>query len=339
MRRRRFLAATAIFLSGCLSNRAGAPGTSNESPGSTETTRTTANTPGTSGDRTGTPGGTPETPYTPVGSTGHFGVSPNRSDCPDHRDCVRVICAGEVDPAETPLLLGADPTEGSLPAATFEFTLSNDTDATFKTNFYDWAVSKRVDGQWYRIAPRIVLQPLMSVDPGGSHTWRLSVDNSQLDGRPLEDPSATEEVDIAGLGGGEYAFTTSGWFGEGNHDRQIGLAARFSLSGDPVELVPTDGVTETVRDGDTFVVHTGDGPGGERFTGFALERTDADPDRTLIAEQAIRDRWLRNTLPYFEDGIDTVRLADPSGGFPASPVRDGDVIGYRGESFRVSAEE
>lgn len=248
-----------------------------------------------------------------------------------------MICAGETTPDGAPVTLDADPTAASLPTATFDFTLANGADRRFMTNFYDWAVRKYVDGRWYRIAPQLVPVPLMTLDPGASHTWRLSVDNTSL-GEPSGRLEATDEIGIAGLGGGEYAFTAAGWFEE-EDDEQTGLAARFTLSGGPIELVPTNEVIETSREGDTVVVHTNVDPEGGRSAAFVLERADEEPDRTLIAERAFRDRKLRNTLPYFEAGVETVRLEEPTRTTPAFGVQAPYVVGYEGESFRVRAEE
>lgn len=118
MRRRQVLAVTTA--GGCLGGNAEAPETT------TSTTETT----------------TAEAPV--VGE-------PLPSDCPVLGDDVRrVVCYPDTD---APLSMTPSAIAASLPDASVSFTLANETETTFSTNFYAWRLHKRVDGEWYYIAP------------------------------------------------------------------------------------------------------------------------------------------------------------------------------------------
>jgi hypothetical protein len=234
---------------------------------------------------------------------------------------------------------------GSLPTATFEFTLRNETDVRFDTNFYAWRVWKRVDGEWFHVAPQGWNDPLMALGPGDSHVWKLTVDGRE-NRAPSTAASGTETLSLTGLGGGTYAFVVDGWFATADHENSVGFAARFDLGGDPVELTPTSEVTETTREDGTVVVDTAHEAGdGARRAAFVVERLGTDSGETpptdvrrLVTEQVLRDRRLRNTLPFFEDGVETVRLEEQNSVWPAFGVRRPQRIVYEGVHYRLSAE-
>lgn len=310
MNRRRFLAATGVGLIG-LAGCVGAPRNANDE--------------GASGTTTG---------------TGTLARLRTTAECPSFRESVReVVCYDDVDPNEAAMYMEPSSKRAGLPEASIEFTLANGTGRSYTTNFYGWHVWKRVGDAWFYIEPLSFPVPAMVMEPGGSHAWTLSVDNTRLDGRPLGHVEGTERIDIAGLGGGRYAFGVDGWFEGDTHGNQTGFTATFDLWGDQIELTPTDEVTETIRDGDAVTVHTNVSDRSRRAA-FVVTRLD---DRRgdageLITEQVMRRREFRNTLPFFEAGVRTVRLEEPNGTFPPFGVRDPYVIEYDGVQYRVEAE-
>ncbi|WP_232686048.1 hypothetical protein [Halobacterium zhouii] len=275
-----------------------------------------------------------------------LGAAPGQTDCPPFGDDTeRVVCYPEQ--ADAPLSLVPSADTADLPNADVTFTLTNDTGATFMTNFYGWALWKREHGQWFHVAPKVVPQPLHTLPSGESHEWRTTMTNT---GSPDVGPSAEQDISLAGLGGGEYAFATDGWFEGGDYEHKVGLAARFDLNGDPVELTPTADASPT-RNGDTVVVTT-DAEVGEnaKRAAFVVEAIRVvPPDRTVrhrITEQLLRpmlpfgDRDLfRNTIPFFEDGVTTVRLEAQTTTTPPFGVTEPRYIEYEGETYRVSTEE
>lgn len=321
MRRRALLASLgAIGVAGCVDS----PTTGSDSP-SAEPTPTLTNTPP---DPTST--GTPP----------DAGIPPTDSDCPAG-DVDRVVCVPETDPGSVPIALTADSRTDSLPA-TFEFTLANDTDATLSTNFYDWRLWKRVDGEWFHIVPQAVQEPLMRLPPGGSHSWTLTAEHELSEESRGMYLSWEESGTVSGLGGGEYAFTTDGWFGEYDEgETRFAFGVLLEFDAPDVTLEPTASVTGSSRDGDTVSVR-GEGSDSEdaRLAEFVLERVDnaADP-RKLIPETAARDYRLRNTLPFFEEDVEQVRFVEENTVWPAFGVNEPYTISYEGDLFEVTASE
>ncbi|QLG26958.1 hypothetical protein HUG10_05120 [Halorarum halophilum] len=330
MNRRALLAAVAAF-GGALG--AGCAESTGRSPTSSTASPTREPTP-TPTDVTST--NDTATDYPEVGGT------PSEVDCPPFDDHVRrVVCWTDGRP-DDPLFVRPSKTSGTLPRATFEFTLVNGTDLRFGYNRFHWQVWKRVAGEWYYVAPRSWVDPLFFVEPGESWTLTVAVDaeGSVADDADEARGGSAESVALSGFGGGEYAFAVDGWFEGQDYRDGTGLAARFALEGEELELTPDDTVTDTERDGDAVTVRTDvDGGDDARECAFVLERADAPDPRRYVAEQAIRDRRLRNTLPFFEDGVERVELVEQNGVTPPFGVNEPYGISYDGESYRVSAEE
>jgi hypothetical protein len=344
MHRRALLASLGAFgtgLAGCLGDAPDTGASPTDEP-TVEPTATDSATP--------EPVTEPETPA----SVPDLGVPPAESDCPvfDRDDTDRVVCTAAAGDAPEPMALVPSADSVATPRGTVSFTLRNDTDVRFDTNLYAWKVWKRVDDDWYHVAPRYWNVPLMFLDPGQSHEWTLTVDNTDLDGR-LPHAGGTSEVTVAGLGGGAYAFGTDGWFQSADHERKTAFVARFEVEGPRLDLRPTEEVTATTRDGDTVTVRTAVEASEEtRRCEFRVTRRAADEGRDegdgtdegggvreRITEQLLRDRRLRNTLPFFESGVETVRLVEPNGTYPPFGVGESFVVAYERDRYAVRARE
>jgi len=266
------------------------------------------------------------------------GVLPSESDCPAPDDAVRVVCVPETDPGTAPVTLTVDSRSGSLPA-TFTLTLTNGSARTLSTNFYDWALWKRVDGAWHHIAPGIVHMPLMKLSPGHSHEWELTAEHDQPPNPGRYAGGGQSTSTVGGLGGGGYAFTTDGWFEDGNHDATTQFGVLLQFNAPELELEPTTRVAGSSHDGDTVTVR---GEGNEsadaRLAEFVLKRVgDASDPRDLIPEQAVHDYRLRNTLPYFEEGVERVRFVEQNATTPAFGVQEPYTVSFQGDLFEVTA--
>jgi hypothetical protein len=279
-----------------------------------------------------------------------LGVPIGAADCPPAPsspwadDVERVVCWPHHRDAPARLVPATD--EASLPRATVAFTLENRTDVRLRTNFFNWSVHKLVDGSWYRIEPRTVNVPAMAVAPGGTHTWQLTVDNTALDGSAPRNPSGTSDVTVVGLGGGTYGFATDGTFPGDHYTEATAFAARFELSGPPIEVRPTADVTHAVRDCGDLLVHTNrDRRAGDRLAAFTATPVAASTGPTgaavdrLLPEQVIRNRHLRNTLAYRDEVAAgaSVALIEPTGATPPFG-RDGPrFVRYDGTAYRITA--
>lgn len=325
---------------GCL----GSPGQSDDST----TAATTTQSPATSTEpATSTTDSGDETPSELL----ELGDPASAVDCPAP-DEGRAVCYPEH--ADAALSLTPGPETISLPSGETTLTLANDTDHEYRTNFYGWTLSKRVDGEWYRIAPQYHPEPMHVLPSGTTHEWTLAVDNSEA---PTGGAAAEEDVDLAGLGGGEYAFTVSGWFPVTDDDGDdesfyVAAGARFDLEGDPLELTSV-GDLDASRDGSTVTVTSSEEPTEETpLSVLTVERVGeagvppSRPIRDRIVEQLLRPRMdvmgdpnpLRNALPFFEGGVDTVRYEAPSGVTPAFGLDEPYYLGYDDEIYEVTSE-
>jgi hypothetical protein len=317
MNRRRALACvgSAIF-AGCLSEST--PGGSE--PVSTDTTNGAKSTTNEGTSNTNTATGT-ETPASPTLEI------PSENHCPAFGDS-QVVCSVDADDGTT-LQMVPSKASAPLPKADLSFTLRNETGVTFTTNYYDWSAWKRVDGEWFHIAPQVVPEPAMMLESGGSHTWNLTIDNTDLDA-VIVLAEGTEDVALAGLGGGTYAFGIRGWFRGQSYENGTAAAARFELVSDALELTPTADLEVVERNGDQKHVRQGDG--GNTFVATRIETSDSNP-RPMLLEKAIRITPLRNLLASFEPGIRSVRLdAERTGPF----LFETEAIEYEGEIYRIT---
>jgi len=318
MRRRRLLAALPFVLAGCAAGPGGGPGTDGGTDAPTDATTT---------DATTTTDGEPTT-------------RPDPAAYPDYGDDVDRLVGYEAAAEDPPILLTPSATEASLPSAELSMTLRNRAERAFKTNFYGWVLHKRVDGDWYRVAPRYWPQPLMTLEPGGEHTWRLRL-RSESPPTGASSAGGTEDLTLVGLGGGTYAFAVDGWFADTDYEHKTVGAARFDLQGDPLALEATPAVTDVSRDGGVVTVRAENPSGaddGRRGT-FVLTRTDDAPNvRRLITEQVVR-RWpLRDALAQAADGVTEVRVEARTSTYPAFGVQDdAPAIRYDGRTWAVSA--
>lgn len=161
------------------------------------------------------------------------------ADCPEYVD-EEIICYDALknsDDADIESLLVALEPFAGYDNSSFDCTLTNRSDVAFRSNFYDRRLHKRVDDDWYRVAPAgEVVEPLMQVAPGDSHTWSVSAEDTAVtEGERVQQTGANSLV-FAGLGGDRYVFGMDGWFGTDNPEDRLALAATVPLDSEPIEL-------------------------------------------------------------------------------------------------------
>lgn len=278
-------------------------------------------------------------------SSQEFPEETSSAACPPFDDATRVVCSEAVDPEAVPLALVPE-TQSIQPNEPTQFTLRNRSERVFETNFYHWELHKRVDGDWYYIAPRSWVTPMTPLEPSQDHAWTLTVETGRVSaGAPVEDVNAAESVTIAGLGEGHYAFGTDGWFADDSPEKRIGLASGFELTADPLQLTRTESIAETEWDGETLVARSTRGePLGEDDPrdAYVLERTDSAgqaPTR-LITEQVVRNSQLRDAIAlHREFDADRVQLEEFTERIPPFGIRDARTYEYEGDQFRVTTIE
>jgi ABC-type multidrug transport system ATPase subunit len=221
------------------------------------------------------------------------------------------------------------------------FTLHNNSDRTLSTNFYDWRLHKHVDGEWYSVAPRFVNQPLMTVEPGDTHAWELAVDNDGVEeGQPVRPVSSIEDIDLTGVGGGQYAFRARGWFEEQDHETNTVFAATFEFEGEPLSLTPSNAIEGVGWDEETLVAESNRGkPDNEdyRLGAYELERVEsAEGARTMITEQVLRRAQLRDVVALaLEHDADSVRLEEHNATHPIFGIDEARTVTYAGETLAL----
>lgn len=205
----------------------------------------------------------------------------------------------------------------SLPAK-IDFTFINRSKS--ETSCGHWDLYKLVDDDWYHIGPYFQTGDCRVLSPGSAKRWTLHAYHGK--GLPCTDAAV-----YGFLGAGEYAAVA----GYGHEtDRS---AALVELTGQPVKIVPTEDVVSQRDDGLITVTdprwEDGEDPASATLT---VTRVSAAPI-TVIPEQVMRNRFqgLRNTIAFFEDGIETVilrtdeRIADR-------------VVGYDNDARRFKVE-
>lgn len=304
---------------------------------------------GTDAEENSGDGGTGSTRPSPLAELPEEGYP---GDCPEYVDgpiiCYDAVKTNDdVDAGSLPILL--EPLTG-YDDSSFEFRLTNRSDVAFRSNFYDWRLHKRVDGDWYRVAPAgAVVEPLMEVAPGDSHTWSVSVEQTAIEeGERVQQTTGTDSLVFGGLGSGRYAFGVNGWFRTDGPEDRLALAATVPLDAEPIELAPSNLITEVeildrrdAQAGDVVVARSesaADGAGDPPT--YVLERdVRADDPERVIAEQLVRSPPRRDGVSLAErHRVDTVRLEAYGAG---SELLGRGVLGefrYRGSSYRLTVQ-
>ncbi len=245
-----------------------------------------------------------------------------------------------------------------LPDDEIEFVLENPMDETFETNYYSYRLWKHVEGEWYQITPWAWIEPLTPLEPENRHVWNVSVDGDgygdvtseleELDSDVLATEMGESHDPVwMGVGGGRYAFETDGWWESLDHESKTGFCTRFTVDGPELDVTPTvDAVAE--RDGDTVTVTLEDEEAGEdeHSAAFVVSRVDGSAEEVerLIPEQVIRWRRrrgyaYRNTLPYFEEGVESVRYETHGNRTNPFGTNLPSKVEYRGEVYEIEVEE
>lgn len=263
-------------------------------------------------------------------------------DCPEYDDVALVVAFDGIDPAETAIYL--EPSADAVAEGDrISFELRNESGRTFSHNPYRWLLHKRVDGRWHYVAPGEWPEPLARLASGERHGWDLSVNNEGIEDGEAIARSGDGPDPIRGLGGGEYAFGTRGWFEGARDEGVIGFCARFDLEADALALAPTDAIVGIDWDGDTLVATSERGdPDHEstRLGAYELLRTDDVEGETLITESLLRDDQLRDAIALAREyDADRVRLEEYNGIHPIFGIQSERHYEYDGETYAISATE
>ena len=321
MRRRRLLA---LLGSGLTAGCAGLGGDSQDG-----TTPTPLPVP-TDGATRGTPAAPPRNP---VENT----VQPCRRYC-DTGGIVWWDFAAERD---APTFVRPSAVTGSLPDFDVRFDLLNESARPLQFAPGSWRFSKFADGDWYDVVTGPGGAATETLDLGSRYTWPLRLRSSL----PTSPPQSIAGVGtrIPGLGGGSYVFGIDGTF-EGEAGVSVTCAAQVTVSGEPVELEPTDAVRSTRVEGDRLVATVDrEGPASEGSRAFSYRVAPVEsvpPGESapeLIPEQLVRRFQLRDGIALLDAfDVEAVEIREQSAIIPSFVDGDAQYYRYSGQTYAVT---
>lgn len=205
----------------------------------------------------------------------------------------------------------------TLPRTELSFSLTNVSPLEASTNAYAWEVWKLTEDGWTYVSISPIPMPLTPLGPLETHTWSLTVDNTE----PAASihPRDHENVQVPFLGPGLYAF--------GIPVDGTGYVALFELQGPELTLPPLPDA-ETTWDGDSVTVRESDAD----VSFVAMRDRDADAAEWIIPEVAARFPLYRGTLPYLRDEAERVRYVGRRSALFAED-RDEWTVAYREETY------
>lgn len=241
---------------------------------------------------------------------------------------------------DTAVFLRPSAEQTTLPAD-LSFTFVNHATEPTSGNPYFWALYKLWDGGWQKVAPRGYPMPMSFVAPGDTKQYGLRVAHGDgdgggddgsgdgcSDGLSVEHDLGFNPTEVGFLGGGTYAFEAGMSVGDRTH------AAIFDVDAPPVKITPEDGV-ETSRDGGTVTATSPKWDAGHGRGVLTVTRADS-AERVVLPEVAARHERFRNTLPFFEDGVTTVKLRTSDG---VARLRDDQPSRFavHGQAYKASS--
>ncbi|PSQ17475.1 hypothetical protein BRD00_07130 [Halobacteriales archaeon QS_8_69_26] len=233
----------------------------------------------------------------------------------------------------------------SLPRDSTDFLLKNFSTDRIRIDEAGWRLYKYRDGRWFRVLPWETDRNYVHLPPGGESRVLLSMDNRI---------GYNRQGIVRDIGGGLYAarygsiplladFDSGPLRVDGDdpgepaeEEPRQAQAALVAVEGDPVGVEPDVPSDRIERDGGTVRADYGDG-GESVFLARRASSEEGEPVR-VIAEQANQTVALRNTLGFFEEDVQRVRLeaSETLVRRPASRFGDGSdpfLFSYDDETF------
>jgi hypothetical protein len=202
--------------------------------------------------------------------------------------------------------------------ATVDFRLVNRSEGVGSLLHASFTLHKMADGSWETVTTNLGVRPgeFESITPGETTTRRLRLFHS-LEGRErsesgavaggysqiedLEGDGISDDIVLGPLGGGVYAYDLNTSI-DGYHP-----VAAFEVDAPTLNVEPpVDASSE--RNGDTVEVSAVKDDSG--VAGFVVRRSEDGEDAPTIPPESLYgvDIGLRYALPFFEDGVDRVRV-------------------------------
>ena len=150
--------------------------------------------------------------------------------CPAVRERAdRHVCYPTVDdPGTAPLVLEPDRQRvdwgpGTEVIEPLTFTLHNRTGGSVGFNWFDWAIHRRTDDGWEKVAPEMMPEPWTSIADGEAYVWSLAGEDHDP---PREDRAHSV---VQALDTGTYAFSVDVQAGKENETERVACVALFDV--------------------------------------------------------------------------------------------------------------
>jgi len=191
-----------------------------------------------------------------------------------------------------------------LPRAGFEVTATNRGNESFLTTPKKLSVAKLSDGEPKHIRRVFRLLedgPAIELEPGGSKTWEITVDNEN---ESFLGDTGGMEMNLTGLGPGTCLFGFSSdteTYGV-DEDR----AASVEFVGEQPEVTPVNGAEIDERDGRLHVVPSSEDNETDSEVEIVASKVEKEDEETheetpeLVTEQVLQFGVMRNAVYYFD---------------------------------------
>lgn len=187
---------------------------------------------------------------------------------------------------------------------TLRVALFNNSSTTLVGNPFAYELLKLHEGSWYPLVLEQPGTPERYLPSGATEETRFVLYQGFPEaGGWFWEEGRDEAITVGHLGGGRYAVR----FGMHRPGERRQYATLLGVDAPPVTLSHDPGLRVDGRDSSDPVGWLD--PGAQLFDAvITVTRTDEPADRTVIAEQVMGDRVLRNTIPLFETDTETVEL-------------------------------
>ena len=165
-------------------------------------------------------------------------------------DEIAVRCGGDSSMGDVRMTV-SEPTL-AMPQGQLTVTLSNESDATLESSPKHYQFYHRRDDEWVPIYQKVMTAEAVFIDipPGEEYQWRIELDTADLGPRFPPQEKFGYRYFLFRLPPGRYAFG----YRFRRMDQRVMYTREFEVTGDPLQLIPSDAVIGTSPGDGTLTV-------------------------------------------------------------------------------------